>query len=351
MGAPSRMKRRLLRQLVEENVAVVRGELPRRLRRPSPLPRALAVAGLALLPVVLTAVAMAAAGRLPWWSAAVHPLGTAAASLPGAAALRTGEPAPPAAGVPMPDRSRFAAPAPLDPAGLPLAVRTVLLDPGHGGDETGTRGPDGLVEKDLTLDIARRLAALLEQRSFTVLLTRGGDRTTSLEERARFAKVAQADILVSIHVNWIPDRRTRGVETYTLGPTDDPYLTRLAAAENANSGYSLADFRGLLDRIYADVRRDESRRLAESVQSAMYTALSRSNPELEDWGVKTAPFLVLVATEVPAVLAEVSCLSNQAEAELLHTDAYRQQIAAALCDGVTAYAGGRTAAAEGRERS
>ncbi len=345
------MKRRLLRQLVDENVAVVRGELPRRLRRPSALPRAFAVAGLALLPVVVTAMAVAAAGRLPWWSAAIHPLGTASVSLPGAAAAHSAGAAPAtAAGRFAPD-VRFAAPAPLDPAGLPLAVRTVVLDPGHGGEEAGTRGPDGLVEKELTLDIAHRLAALLEQRSFTVLLTRNGDRTTSLEERVRFANVARADIMVSVHVNWIPDLRARGVETYTLGPTDDPYLTRLAAAENANSGYSLADFRALLDGIYADVRRDESRRLAESIQSAMFASLSRTNPELEDRGVKSAPFLVLVATEVPAVLAEVSCLSNQAEAELLQTDAYRQQIAAALCAGVTQYADARSAAGEGRDRS
>ncbi len=102
-----------------------------------------------------------------------------------------------------------------------------------------------------------------------------------------------------------------------MGTTDDPYLTRLAAAENRESGYSLADMRRLLDRIYAGVRQEKSRKLAETVQSALFQSLRKSSPEIQNRGVKTAPFIVLLSTEMPAILAEVSCLSNEEEARLL----------------------------------
>jgi len=203
----------------------------------------------------------------------------------------------------------------------------------------------GLVEKDLTLDIALRTAEILHAKGFEVLMTRDADTALPLNRRAQVANTLGGDVLVSIHVNWIPNRRARGVETYWLGPTDDPFIKELAAAENRSSGYSLADFRRLLEGIYADVRKDESRRLAEAVQAEMYKSLARINPTLQDRGVKTAPFLVLVATEMPAILAEVSCLSNDEEAGLLATGKYRRRIAEALAAGIVAYAQERAAGA------
>jgi N-acetylmuramoyl-L-alanine amidase len=143
---------------------------------------------------------------------------------------------------------------------------------------------------------------------------------------------------VSIHLNWIDTREVRGVETYYLGPTNDPYLTQLAANENMDSGYSMADFRNMLDRVYAGVRQAESRRLASTVQQSLYNSLRRVNPQLQDRGVKKAPFIVLVGTEMPAILAEVSCLSNEKEARLLMTPEYRQFIAEALFEGIDSYA-------------
>ena len=128
------------------------------------------------------------------------------------------------------------------------------------------------------------------------------------------------------------------METYYLGPTEDPVALQLAAQENHDSGYSLADFRRLLDRIYLSVRRDESRRLAETVQQTLVTSLRPKHPALVNRGVKTAPFAVLVGTEMPAILAEVACLSNAAKAQLLATPQYRQAIAQALFQGIRAYA-------------
>ncbi|MFY9819984.1 MAG: N-acetylmuramoyl-L-alanine amidase, partial [Thermoanaerobaculia bacterium] len=229
-------------------------------------------------------------------------------------------------------------PQPVDAAIFPLAVRRVVIDAGHGGISVGTRTPQGVLEKDLTLDIAIRLRRLLEKQ-LQVVMTREGDRDVSLEQRGTLANRAGADIFVSIHLNWIQNRRSRGVETYYLGPTDDPYLTRLAASENLESGYSLADMRHLLDRIYAGVRQDKSRKLAEAVQGALFQSLGKLSPEVADRGVKAAPFIVLLSTEMPAILAEVSSMSNEDEARLLTKPLYRQYIAEALAKGIRAYAG------------
>jgi N-acetylmuramoyl-L-alanine amidase len=171
-----------------------------------------------------------------------------------------------------------------------------------------------------------------------VVLTRDRDVEVSLEERAKIANESGADIFLSIHVNWIENRSARGVETYYLGATNDPFLNKLAAAENRDSGYSLADMRQILDRIYAGVREDNSRKLAEVMQGSLYRSLRQVNPGLADRGVKAAPFIVLLTTEVPAVLAEVSCLSNEEEVRLLSKPLYRQYIAEALSRGVRSYA-------------
>ena len=112
----------------------------------------------------------------------------------------------------------------------------------------------------------------------------------------------------------------------------------MARRENQDSGYSLADMRDLLESIYTGVRQDESRQLATGIQRSLYSSLLRQNPELKNRGVKTAPFVVLVATEMPAILAEVSCLSNQDEAQLLSRPLYREHIAEALYRGIRKYA-------------
>ncbi|MFL6192735.1 MAG: N-acetylmuramoyl-L-alanine amidase [Thermoanaerobaculia bacterium] len=332
-----RLKRQLLRELVQENVDLIEGRLPRGLRRRR------------TLPAVLGALALAIASLALFGSARLFP------SLPGpskapvaqaapqvaAVATRTAPPSSPG----LPELSEettpslLVAPTPVDAAVFPLAVRKVAIDPGHGGDSLGTHTSSGLMEKDLTLDIAQRLGRLLQADSFQVLMTRQQDRSLSLEERGLAANRAGADIFVSIHLNWIENRKARGIETYYLGPTDDPFLTRLAADENRESGYSLADMRRLLDRIYAGVRQEKSKKLAQVVQASLFGSLGKVNPGVENRGVKAAPFIVLLTTEMPAILAEVSCLSNEDEAGLLTKPQYRQYIAEALAAGVRSYAG------------
>lgn len=238
---------------------------------------------------------------------------------------------------PPPQPTVFSAPQAFDLTVLPLTVRKIVLDPGHGGKDSGARTPAGLWEKDVTLDIGLRLRTLLEHAAFEVLMTRENDETVSLAQRTALANAQGADLFVSIHINAMEGRQVRGVETYYLGPTNDPLALQLAAHENQESGYSLADFRRLLDGIHLHVKREESRRFAEAANGALFASLQAVNPALSNRGVKTAPFVVLITTEMPAILAEVSCLSNEDEARLLATAQYRQEIAQALARGVRAY--------------
>ena len=236
-----------------------------------------------------------------------------------------------------PSEAPQSAPQRLARAVLPLPIKRIVLDPGHGGAQAGTLAESGASEKEITLDLALRLRRLLQDASFEVLLTRETDVTMSLEQRVAFANARRADVFVSIHVNWISRRDVRPVETYHVGPTDDPAVLKLAGAENRESGYSLGAYRRLLEKIYIDERRDESRAFAGAINAELYRALSAVNPGLGNRGVKMAPFAVLVGTEMPAILVEVSCLSNENEAELLTTDDYRARIAAALLRGIRSY--------------
>lgn len=222
---------------------------------------------------------------------------------------------------------------------LPLAVRRVIVDPGHGGEATGTQTALGVVEKEVVLDVGMRLRTLLQKSGFEVLMTRETDVAVDLRERARIANEAHGDLFVSIHINWISDRSARGVETYYLGASEDPHIIALATAENQDSGYSLADMRHLLDRIYTGVRINESQELARKVQASLFGSLREINPHIANRGVKRAPFIVLIDTQMPAILAEVSCLSNEREARLLQKPLYRQFIAEALAKGVRSYSG------------
>jgi N-acetylmuramoyl-L-alanine amidase len=321
------LKRQILRDLVQENVDLIEGRLPRRLRKRGRMPAAVRLG----LVVMLCGGLIGLSRMLPARPAAVSPV---LAALPAAAV-----PAAQAAPVSLEGAPAVAA------AALPLEVRRVVIDPGHGGDSLGTH-TTGLVEKEITLDIAERLERLLADGRFEVVMTRQGDKAVELRDRTRLANQSGGDIFVSIHVNWIANRDARGIETYYLGATNDPYLTKLAAAENRDSGYSMADTRQILDGIYAGVRQDKSRALAEKMQESLYHSLRKLNPELEDRGVKAAPFIVLLTTDMPAILAEVSCLSNEEEARLLSKPLYRQYIAEALARGVRSYADAAAGAGE-----
>jgi N-acetylmuramoyl-L-alanine amidase len=325
-----RVKRQLVSEVVRENVETLRGLPPRQLRRPHRrFPRfALRGVGLVLAPsflfVVISVIATGQAERpaalarpasVPSTASAPEPLVQTAESLP--------------------------APQDMSPVAFPLEVRKIILDPGHGGVDPGAPAAGGLWEKDVTLDVARRLKALLLEAGFEVQMTREKDETVSLRERAQFANYQKGDLFISIHFNALPTRSYRGLETYYLGATKEKHIERLAGAENQASGYSMADFRRLLEGVYTHVRQKESKQLAEAVHQGLATSLVKGNPAIRDSGVKPAPFLVLVATEMPGILAEVSYLSNDEDARLLAQPGYRAEIARVLFQGIRTYADAR----------
>ncbi len=324
------LKKQLLRQAVEDNLITRAGEI--RQRRPDgsyqmPSRPILSSKWLWLAPIVVVGLIlpMVRSELADQGAASQTEIGIVLPDLPPSSPVQALQP------------TVFAAPEPFDPTVIPLAVRRIVVDPGHGGADDGTTG-FGLNEKAMTLDIARRLQDRLSADGFEVYLTREDDRAVSLRERAQTANDLRADLFVSIHINWIAERSVRGLETYFLGATEDPELNELARRENRDSGYSLADMKSLLESIYTGVRQDESRQLATRIQRSLYSSLLRQNPDLKNRGVKTAPFVVLVATEMPAILAEVSCLSNQEEAQLLSRPLYREHIAEALSRGIRTYA-------------
>ncbi len=331
MANADQIKRRLLREVAQENFETIQGLGARRFQGSYRGQRWLRRSFLIMVPIAVLVLSYF------FLTATGHRQGVI--NLPPAVPKAMGTERPSlAANGEVAQEALFAEPQPFDRAVWPLGVKKIVLDPGHGGDELGAVASLGIAEKEVTLDIALRLRRLLEEASFEVLMTRKKDEAVTLAERAAFANTGGGDIFVSIHVNWTKARKIRFVETYYLGSTDDPVSIQLAGIENRESGYSLADFRRLLEGIYIDARRDESRKLAEAIQRELFGSLVQIAPLLENRGVKRAPFIVLVATDMPAVLAEVSCLSNEEEALLLAKPNYRQNIAQALFRGIRSYA-------------
>jgi N-acetylmuramoyl-L-alanine amidase len=320
-----RVKRRMVQQAVAENLDIIRGVPPRALRPGNRMWRLwMRRASFVLLPLTLAGSSLIIAniaGEQP-------PIVVSQAS-----SMRL------VAKMPLIAPDANVTPERMTSSAFPLAVKRVVLDAGHGGSDPGATASQ-VMEKEITLDIGQRLRALLERDGFDVVVTREGDRTVALRDRAVLANASKSDIFVSIHVNALEKHtESRGIETYYLGATSDPSLTALAARENRVSGYSVSDMRKLLEGVYADARRDESHELAAAVQQQLFTSLRGDDAGLENWGVKRAPFIVLVATDMPAILAEVGCISNEKESAMLRRPEYRQKIAAALFEGIRAYSG------------
>ncbi|MFW5920305.1 MAG: N-acetylmuramoyl-L-alanine amidase [Polyangiales bacterium] len=218
----------------------------------------------------------------------------------------------------------------------------IVLDPGHGGDDYGTRF-DGLVEADLALDLAERVERILARRlpKARVLLTRDDDVFVSLEQRTAFANAADADAFVSIHINAAEAKVARGgVATFVLDTNDDEQALRLAARENATSTDEVTELQRLLAGLHRQGQVGASRELAGEVQHWMVRAGRRVLEDLPDRGVKEAMFYVLVGARMPAILVEASFLTQPREAEALKTDEYRQALADGIAEGIVRHFGG-----------
>jgi N-acetylmuramoyl-L-alanine amidase len=224
---------------------------------------------------------------------------------------------------------------------LGLRIGKIVIDPGHGGHDTGTIGPNGLLEKELVLDVSRRLGKLLAARlGAQVVFTRRDDTFIPLETRTSIANQEQADLFVSVHANSSHDPDARGVETYYLNFTSSPEALEVAARENAASDKSIHELQDLVKKIALKEKIEESREFASDVQGALHTGLSTKNPGERNRGVKKAPFVVLIGANMPSILAEISFISNPGDERRLRTPEYRQRIAESLYHGISRYVDG-----------
>jgi N-acetylmuramoyl-L-alanine amidase len=254
-----------------------------------------------------------------------------AAAAPDTADLRpeTREARPTAAG----DRSLIRA--------LGLKIGKIVIDAGHGGHDTGTIGPNGLLEKDVVLDVAKRLGRLLEARlGAEVIYTRQDDTFIPLETRTAIANRERADLFISIHANSSRDSDARGVETYYLNFTSSPEALEVAARENAVSEKSIHELQDLVKKIALKDKIDESREFAGDVQESLYGGLALNSAGIRNRGIKKAPFIVLIGANMPSILAEISFVSNPTDERKLETSEHRQRIAESLYRGVSKYVSG-----------
>jgi len=281
-------------------------------------------------------------------SAAARPPAEAGTAQPApAVAVQT---APPKAAEPAPSKPAGLQPPPAlaasrDSQGkrsliraLGLKLQRVVIDPGHGGHDTGTIGPGGLVEKDLVLDVSKRLGALIEERlGAEVVYTRTDDVFVPLEERTALATRQHADLFISIHANASASARIAGPETFYLNFTTDQSAMDVAARENATSGETIKDYPALVEKIAKNEKVNESRELAGIIQDALFTGLMRGRG-VRNRGVKKAPFMVLIGAQIPSVLTEIAFISNPRDERLLKRNDYRRRVAEALFKGVSRYA-------------
>ena len=211
----------------------------------------------------------------------------------------------------------------------------IALDAGHGGWDMGTVGRKGLLEKDLVLDVTRRLGKLLQARlGSEVIFTRNGDDYLPLDQRADFANQAQADLFVSIHANYSSLASARGVETYYTNTFAPPGSREIEKGDNATVP-QLTPVALSAGELHEKI--NESRRLAASIQRSLYATLAANSPGIRDRGVKDSQFLVLTGTTMPAILTEISFVSSPADERNLQSESYRQQIAEALYKGIARY--------------
>jgi N-acetylmuramoyl-L-alanine amidase len=214
-----------------------------------------------------------------------------------------------------------------------------VIDPGHGGHDTGTIGPTGLMEKDLCLDVALRLGKIVQQRlpGAEVVYTRADDTFIPLEERTRIANEAKADLFISIHANSSRDHGARGVETYYLNLKGSPEAMEVAARENATAQEGIHDLEDVVKKIARSEKIDESREFAADIQESLARRIQKNYKVVKDRGVRKAPFVVLIGADMPSILTEISFLSNPADELLLKKPEHRQRVAEGLYQGVASY--------------
>jgi N-acetylmuramoyl-L-alanine amidase len=222
---------------------------------------------------------------------------------------------------------------------LGLKISRIVIDPGHGGHDTGTIGPHGLMEKDLCLDVALRLGHEIEEKlpGAEVIYTRKDDTFVPLEERTAIANEAKADLFISVHANSSHDAAARGIETYYLNFATSEESMAVAARENALAQSSLHDLQDIIKKIARNEKVEESKELASDIQDSLTHRLQLVSQDERNRGVKKAPFVVLIGANMPSVLSEISFISNPSDEKLLRKTDQRQRVADGLYRGIASY--------------
>jgi N-acetylmuramoyl-L-alanine amidase len=220
---------------------------------------------------------------------------------------------------------------------LGLGIETIVIDPGHGGKDPGAIGRKGAMEKDIVLDIAKKLKKIIEKGTGRrAYLTRYTDVFVPLEERTAIANTREADLFVSLHVNANSLSSVRGLETYYLSLATTREEREIAARENQTSFKKIRDLQKILESMLLNSKKEESRDLAHHMQSALITGL-KSNYQVRDLGVKKAPFHVLIGAQMPSILTEISFITNPKDEKMLTTNRYRQAVALEIFHGLESY--------------
>jgi N-acetylmuramoyl-L-alanine amidase len=221
---------------------------------------------------------------------------------------------------------------------LGLKIGRIVLDPGHGGHDTGSVGQGGMMEKDLVLQLAKELKKLLQEKlGAEVILTRRDDTFISLEERTAIANEHDADLFISIHANSSIHQNVSGVETYFLDFARSDAAREVAARENATTDHNMRDLQNLIQKIAQADKMAESRELASIVQKNLYRGARKMLPSSQNRGVRSAPFIVLIGARMPSVLAEVAFISNPKDEKQLKREVSQQSLANALFLGIEGY--------------
>lgn len=241
------------------------------------------------------------------------------------------------------------------PTRLPVRVEAplvkkryrIVIDPGHGGDDTGARGPRGTLEKDIVLAIGKKLEKRFSRSShYEVYMTRRKDQTLALGDRTTFANRIDGDLFLSIHANASPKRSAHGVSTYFLDNADDTESLRVAMLENGELAPPQTSDQGKSEDYYLEIMKasmiknfhtSQSTDLARQVQNAMISTLKRARYNPQDLGVRSAGFYVLTGAEMPAILVETSFLSNPKEERRLRNPKYQDRLVEAIEKGVEKY--------------
>lgn len=222
---------------------------------------------------------------------------------------------------------------------LGLGIKTIVIDPGHGGEDPGCMDKSGQKEKEIVLDISLRLKALLNKNddNLDVILTRETDIFIPLENRTVIANQKKADIFISIHINSSQNKFRRGVESFYLNFSPDPRVNETAARENATTSKNISEMETIIKKIVRNSKIIESQALAEKIHKKLIKSLTAKYADIKSLGTKGGPFWVLIGGEMPSVLVEIAHLSNPKEAQKLKQAAFRQQVAQGIFEGIMEY--------------